>query len=706
MAWCAGIGDFAEVDNITYGEFSAQVAELFAAAKAVNPPAEVADLHARIIFLFRSLMGVLDEQPGDDVVDPFILFAVLFPAGLVQEAGANLAPDIQARLVDAGCIDGPVDVEPTPVAIVIPTQSPAAPATPAPEAPVATPEPVSDDDHGDWIDGATAIAVGEAVEGEVNYGGDADVFGFQAEKGVFYQIDVELGTLEDSWLALFDSDEWELAYNEDHGGSFASRIVWTAPSSGEYYVMVGGYGTGSYTLTVAVSDIVDDHANSIDSATPAMAGDVVHGVLDYDGDEDFFVFDAEEGVTYQIDAGLGTLEDSWLTLLDSDEWELAYNDDRPDSLASRIVWTTPNSGQYYVAVGGYGAGSYTLTVAVSDIVDDHGDSVAAATATAVDEPVEGALDYDGDEDVFAFDAQEGVIYQIDVDLGTLEDSWLTLLDSDEWDLAYNDDFKDSRASSLVWRTPSSGEYYVAVGGYGTGSYTLTVAVSDIVDDHGDSVAAATAAALGEPVEGVLDYDGDEDFFAFTAEAGLLYQIDVAPGTLDDSEVVLLDADDWWLANNDDFGDSPASRIVWYAESSGNYYVAVNASWGSDTGTGSYTLTVAVSDIVDDHGDSVAAATAAAVGEPVEGVLDYDGDEDVFAFEAQEGVIYQVDVALGTLEDSRLELQDADGWRLEYNDDFGDSRASSLVWRAPSSGEYYVAVGGYGAGSYTLTITQP
>ena len=184
---------------------------------------------------------------------------------------------------------------------------------------------------------------------------------------MLYQIDVELGTLPDSWLAVYDSDEFEIAYNDNRDDdSLASRIVGEVPSSGEYYVVVGGYGTGSYTLTVAVSNIVDDHAtNSVQGATPATVGKPIQGTLDYIGDNDVFAFEVEEGTLYQIDVELGTLTDSWLAVYDSDEFEIAYNDDRDDgSLASRIVWEAPSSGEYYVAVGGYGTGSYTLTVEV------------------------------------------------------------------------------------------------------------------------------------------------------------------------------------------------------------------------------------------------------------------------------------------------------------------------------------------------------
>ena len=476
------------------------------------------------------------------------------------------------------------------------------------------------DDHANSFEGATPATVGEPMQGTVDYDGDNDVFAFEVEEGVVYQVDVELGTLLDSWLAIYDSEEFEIAFNDDRDDdSLASRIVGEVPSSGEYFVEVGGYGVGSYTLTVAVSDIVDDHAtNSVEGATPMTVGEPMQGTVDYDGDNDVFAFEVEEGVLYQIDVELGTLPDSWLELYDSDEFQLASNDDRGDaSPASRVVWEAPSSGEYYVAVGGYGVGSYTLTVEALDIVDDHAniESVEEATVVTVGEAMQGTVDYDGDNDVFAFEVEEGVLYQIDVGLGTLLDSWLVIFDSDEIVLASNDDRDDdSPASRIVWEAPSSGEYYAVVGGYGVGSYTLTVEALDIVDDHANSFEGATPATVGEAMQGTVDYDGDEDFFVFEAEKGKIYQIDVDLGTLPDSELRLYDSDEFWMAYNDDRGDgSPASRIVWKAPSSGEYYAAVRGYYG----IGSYTLTVAVSDIANDHADSVEGATPATVGKPIQ-----------------------------------------------------------------------------------------
>ena len=227
------------------------------------------------------------------------------------------------------------------------------------------PDSDSTDDHADSIEDATVVTVGEAAQGALGYVDDIDFFAFQAEEGVFYQIDVALGTLSDSLVGLYDADEWLLTFNDDYGDSLASRIVWRATSSGAYYVAVEGYDTGTYTLTVAVVNITDDHANAIEEATAVTVGEAVQGTLEYENDIDVFVFLAEKGMLYQIDVALGTLSDSLVGLYDADEQELAYNDDHGDSLASRLVWEAPRSGAYYVAVEGYDAGTYTLTVSVA-----------------------------------------------------------------------------------------------------------------------------------------------------------------------------------------------------------------------------------------------------------------------------------------------------------------------------------------------------
>ena len=139
--------------------------------------------------------------------------------------------------------------------------------------------------------------------------------------------------------------------------------------------------------------VTDDYVDLFESAAPVEVGASVEGVLDNDSELDVFVFDAEEGERYEVVVALGSLSDSVLTLYDADGWYLADNDDFGDTLASRIVWEAPTSGEYYVEVGGYGTGSYTLTIDLSDLP---GPTVRPTPSVPSDFQVEGAFDLDAD----------------------------------------------------------------------------------------------------------------------------------------------------------------------------------------------------------------------------------------------------------------------------------------------------------------------
>ena len=104
-------------------------------------------------------------------------------------------------------------------------------------------------DAGDY-DTPVAITVGARVEGELDFPESTHVFAFEAERGVLYQIDVSPGTLTDPVVLLYDSDWTELDFSDDYGDSMGARIYWEATYSGTHYIEVGGYGSGSYTLTV------------------------------------------------------------------------------------------------------------------------------------------------------------------------------------------------------------------------------------------------------------------------------------------------------------------------------------------------------------------------------------------------------------------------------------------------------------------------
>lgn len=226
--------------------------------------------------------------------------------------------------------------------------------------------PSDGDDHGDFIDEATPVALGDATgaAGVLDYEGDIDIFVFEAVAGEFYQIDVALGTLTYSTVALYDAEGVELAYNDDYRVTPTSRLYWEAADSGPVYVWVGGWdsGAGPYTLTVVVLDFVDDHGDRNAEATPVALGEAIAGVLDYGEDVDVFRFEAVAGELYQIGVWPGTVIEPFVTLRDADGLELAYDDGHAETPAVRLYWEATNSGPHYVAVGSPGTGRYTLII--------------------------------------------------------------------------------------------------------------------------------------------------------------------------------------------------------------------------------------------------------------------------------------------------------------------------------------------------------
>ncbi|HLQ43648.1 MAG TPA: pre-peptidase C-terminal domain-containing protein [Planctomycetaceae bacterium] len=113
------------------------------------------------------------------------------------------------------------------------------------------------DDHGNTPSTATPVSVPSTTGGNLEVAGDNDFFRFTAVSGVTYTLSTTLGTLTDTTLTLYGTDGTTLlAFNDDSGGTLASRIEWVAPANGNYYFDVRGFldnSAGTYTVAVVRS---------------------------------------------------------------------------------------------------------------------------------------------------------------------------------------------------------------------------------------------------------------------------------------------------------------------------------------------------------------------------------------------------------------------------------------------------------------------
>ena len=109
------------------------------------------------------------------------------------------------------------------------------------------------DDHANFLEDATAVNLGKAVPGVLDYNGDADFFVFEAEEGEVYQVEVEAEGFSDAFVALYDANKKWQQVDYDNSDYRLLLFYWQAPSPGKFYIEVMGYGTGPYTLKVGVT---------------------------------------------------------------------------------------------------------------------------------------------------------------------------------------------------------------------------------------------------------------------------------------------------------------------------------------------------------------------------------------------------------------------------------------------------------------------
>ena len=218
------------------------------------------------------------------------------------------------------------------------------------------------DDHSDDIDGATALSSSRPARGDLETEGDSDYFSFRAGRGVRYVIEARLLSHPDTIMELRDSTGYQIEFDDDGGSDGGSRIEWTAPDGGTYYVVVMGYDgvdTGTYELSLG------DLREQLRSALRISPGTSMEGRLVDGSNEDYYSFRADRGVYYAIEAHLLTHPDTVMQLLDSDGHEIASDDDGGADGGSRIGWEASEDGTYYIVVSGFYSdytGSYRLTL--------------------------------------------------------------------------------------------------------------------------------------------------------------------------------------------------------------------------------------------------------------------------------------------------------------------------------------------------------
>ncbi len=107
------------------------------------------------------------------------------------------------------------------------------------------------DDHGSSVRNATRMDSEDRLDGNISRG-EEDFFVFDARRGRTYVIETRADL--DTVIELRDDSNYQIDYDDDGGQGGASLLRWTAPSSGDYFVVVRGYDSGdlgTYRLLIS-----------------------------------------------------------------------------------------------------------------------------------------------------------------------------------------------------------------------------------------------------------------------------------------------------------------------------------------------------------------------------------------------------------------------------------------------------------------------
>ena len=110
------------------------------------------------------------------------------------------------------------------------------------------------------------LTLGVGTSSTIDVALDHDWFRVTLVAGTTYSFvtsGTATGALTDTTLTLRNAGGTQLAFNDDAGGGFYSRITFTAAASGVYYLDVGGYQSlvGNYNLIAQQAAALPTYTN-------------------------------------------------------------------------------------------------------------------------------------------------------------------------------------------------------------------------------------------------------------------------------------------------------------------------------------------------------------------------------------------------------------------------------------------------------------
>lgn len=373
------------------------------------------------------------------------------------------------------------------------------------------------------------------------------------------------------------------------------------------YDTINGHGLINASRALGATPqppVVDDHGNTMSTATAVGIPSLTTGVINASGDQDWFrfVINVRSTVTLTTESRM----DTWGDLINSIGSTIAWDDDSGASGRDFRIVATLNPGTYFVRVQRSvfsSTGSYNLRVSATP---------TAAPSMAV--TGKRAAVANGSTTTSAANATDFT----SVKVGASKSHTFTIANAGNAPLTLSGSPRVSisgpgAASFQVTVNPvssispgnGSGRFTIRFAPVAAGTQTATISIASndpraasytftvsgvgrggTSDDHGNIRSSATRILRYGGLSGRIERGGDVDYFFFTISSTTTVRLFSTSPTNLDVTGALEDANGSQLAYGDDEGGNNQFSIT-RTLTAGTYYVKVQA-FSSET-TGSYTL---------------------------------------------------------------------------------------------------------------------
>lgn len=434
------------------------------------------------------------------------------------------------------------------------------------------------------------VAVGGSASGSLTTAGHADWFKVSLTAGTGYVLNMSSNALGGAQVALYDANG-NLIETGNQGNTLAGNSAFYVPTaSGTYYVAASDTKNGTGAFTISVATAAYDFAGNTATAGTVTVGGTATGTLANVGQSDWFKVSLTAGKQYVFDLSGNSGLLPAVTVYDASGNAVTATTFSGGASGGALTTFEPTaSGTYYVGAGSNISTTGSFSLAVSTATPDYLGTIQTTGTVSVGGQVSGTIATQTQGDWFKVALSAGSAYEISAGSGTLSGAVVTVYDSKGNALT-------TGASQTLFEPTSTGNYYVGVGGSGTGTFTVGVAHATV--DHLGNVNTSAPLSVGAALTGTLANAGQSDWFKVSLTAGTQYRFTETGGTLSAPLVAVYDASGHQVALSADGGASGTSVTSFTPTTSGTYFVSAS----SDGSTGTYTLAAATA--ADDYTSTI------------------------------------------------------------------------------------------------------